>query len=85
MRRLKRCAGLPDGRAANRHFTMEDIGMAGLPVFFMQSPSFLAHQEGTIGRAWQAKRTHFAIGPYHGSGPVVRQIDLSLVHPIRYD
>jgi hypothetical protein len=31
------------------------------------------------------KGTHFATGPYRGSGPVVRQIDLSLVHPIRYD
>ena len=38
------CAGLPDGRAANRHFTMEDIGMAAFSMFFMQSPSFLAHQ-----------------------------------------
>jgi hypothetical protein len=38
------CAGLPDGRAANRHFTMADIGIAAFSMFFMQSPSFLAHQ-----------------------------------------
>jgi hypothetical protein len=38
------CAGLADGRAANRHFSMADIGVAAFAVFFMQSPSFLAHQ-----------------------------------------
>jgi hypothetical protein len=36
-------AGLPAG-AANRRFTMADIGMAAFSLFFMQSPSFLAHQ-----------------------------------------
>jgi hypothetical protein len=39
------CAGLPDKRRGkNSHYTMADIGMAAFSVFFMQSPSFLAHQ-----------------------------------------
>jgi hypothetical protein len=39
------CAALPDKRRGrNRHFSMADIGMAAFSIFFMQSPSFLAHQ-----------------------------------------
>lgn len=39
------CAALPDKRRGrNCHYAMEDIGMAAFSVFFMQSPSFLAHQ-----------------------------------------
>jgi hypothetical protein len=39
------CAALPDKRrGTNRQFAMADIGMAAFSVFFMQSPSFLAHQ-----------------------------------------
>ena len=44
--RLRACfAEMPDRRRGrNRRYTMADIGMAALSVFFMQSPSFLAHQ-----------------------------------------
>ena len=39
------CAGLPDKRRGkNSQYVMADIGMAAFSVFFMQSPSFLAHQ-----------------------------------------
>ena len=39
------CAGLPDRRRGkNRQYTMADIGVAAFSVFFMQSPSLLAHQ-----------------------------------------
>jgi hypothetical protein len=39
------CAGLADKRQGkNSHWTMADIGMAAFSAFFMQSPSFLAHQ-----------------------------------------
>jgi hypothetical protein len=49
------CAGLPDKRRGkNSHYTMADIGMAGFSPFFMQSPSFLAHQR------------HLADGHGHG-------------------
>jgi hypothetical protein len=38
-------ASLPDKRTGNNaRYTMADIGMAALSAFFMQSPSFLAHQ-----------------------------------------
>ena len=36
---------MPDKRRGkNSHYAMADIGMAAFSVFFMQSPSFLAHQ-----------------------------------------
>lgn len=39
------CTRLPDRRRGeNTTFEMADIGMAGFSPFFMQSPSFLAHQ-----------------------------------------
>lgn len=39
------CATFPDQRTgANRRYAMTDIGLAAFAVFFMQSPSFLAHQ-----------------------------------------
>jgi hypothetical protein len=43
---LRRCLdGFPDKRRGmNATYEMRDIGMAAFSVFFMQSPSFLAHQ-----------------------------------------
>lgn len=39
-------AGLPDHRRGqNTQYTLRDAAMAAFSVFFMQSPSFLAHQE----------------------------------------
>jgi hypothetical protein len=41
------CAGLPDRRSGPRRdgeYAMADIGLAAFSIFFMQSPSFLAHQ-----------------------------------------
>lgn len=39
------CAAAPDKRSgSNCHYGMAEIGMAAFSVFFMQSPSFLAHQ-----------------------------------------
>jgi hypothetical protein len=41
------CAGLPDQRAGPRRdgdYTMADIGLSAFSLFFMGSPSFLAHQ-----------------------------------------
>lgn len=39
------CAGLKDKRQGQKcRYTMADIGLAAFSVFFMQSPSFLAHQ-----------------------------------------
>jgi len=40
------CAALPDRRTGkNGRYSMADIGLAAFSVFFMQSPSFLAHQQ----------------------------------------
>jgi hypothetical protein len=40
------CETLPDKRhGANQTYAMTDIGMAAFSVFFMQSPSFLEHQQ----------------------------------------
>ncbi len=43
----ERWAGLPDRRKANNNtqYRMADGVMAAFSVFFMQSPSFLAHQQ----------------------------------------
>lgn len=43
---LREClAALPDKRrGANKRYAMTDAGLAAFSVFFMQSPSFLAHQ-----------------------------------------
>ena len=41
------CAGLPDKRRGPRHdgdYSMADIGLSAFSMFFMGSPSFLAHQ-----------------------------------------
>jgi len=41
-----RCEALPDKREGrNTQYSMSDIGLAAFSVFFMQSPSFLAHQK----------------------------------------
>jgi hypothetical protein len=44
---LRTCCGtLPDRRhGVNQTYSISDIGMAAFSVFFMQSPSFLAHQQ----------------------------------------
>ncbi len=49
---LRACfAELPDPRRGrNRRYAMQDIGMAALSVFLMQSPSFLAHQRALAER-----------------------------------
>jgi hypothetical protein len=45
------CAGLPDQRNGPRRdgeYTMADIGLSAFSVFFMGSPSFLAHQRRLV-------------------------------------
>jgi hypothetical protein len=39
------CQSLPDNRqGGDVRYTMADIGLSAFSLFFMQSPSFLAHQ-----------------------------------------
>jgi hypothetical protein len=41
----ERCGQVPDKRSgSNSRYGMADIGLSAFSVFFMQSPSFLAHQ-----------------------------------------
>jgi hypothetical protein len=50
----KVCAGLPDPRSGpgrDGQYSMTDIGLSAFSLFFMGSPSFLAHQ-----RHWRAAR-----------------------------
>ena len=50
------CAGLADKRRGlNTHLSMADIGLAGFSPFFMQSPSFLAHQRQLCAGAGQGR------------------------------
>ena len=57
------CATLPDRRKGeNTMYAMADIGMAAFSTFFMQSPSFLAHQTALQrGRGTSNCRTLFAM------------------------
>ena len=64
LKRLRACfAQLPDRRRGrNRRYTMPDIAMAALSVFFMQSPSFLSHQRAlTEARARSNAHTLFGL------------------------
>ena len=48
------CAKLPDRRTgSNSRYAMADIALSAFSIFFMQSPSFLAHQ-----RALEDRRGH---------------------------
>jgi len=57
------CATLPDRRTGeNTVYAMADIGMAAFSTFFMQSPSFLAHQTALErGRGTSNCQTLFAM------------------------
>ena len=62
--RLRGCfAALPDPRRGrNRRYAMADVAMAALAVFFMQSPSFLAHQRALAeGRSRSNAHTLFGL------------------------
>ena len=62
LERLRGCfADLPDPRRGrNRRYAMADVAMAALSVFFMQSPSFLAHQRASGPSCRLARKTHRA-------------------------
>ena len=61
--RLRACfAQMPDPRRGrNRRYAMADIAMAALSVFFMQSPSFLAHQRA-LAQARPRSNAHTLFG-----------------------
>ena len=65
LQRLRACfAELPDPmprRGRNRRYAMADVAMAALSVFFMQSPSFLAHQRA-LAEAHTRSNAHTLFG-----------------------
>src|ERR1700733_14588884 len=73
-------------RGMNTTFGMGDIGMAAFSVFFMQSPSFLAHQrrfEAGHGRSNAASL--FGIAKLPSDNPIRAMLDPAapaLLHPL---
>ena len=63
LQHLRACfAELPDPRRGrNRRYAMADVAMAALSVFFMQSPSFLAHQRA-LAEAHTRSNAHTLFG-----------------------
>jgi hypothetical protein len=81
------CAAQPDKRRGrNRHFSMADIGMAAFSVFFMQSPSFLAHQRQLLaGQGRSNCQTLFEMTDIPSDNHIRAMLDPvepSLFHPV---
>ncbi len=73
-------------RGMNTTYSMGDIGMAAFSVFFMQSPSFLAHQ-----RQFEAGHSHSNCASLFGIAKIpsdnhirdmLDQADPALLHPV---
>ena len=81
------CAALKDKRRGkNRHYTMADIGMAAFSVFFMQSPSFLAHQRRLAqgqGLGLSNCQTLFAMNEIPGDNHIRAMLDP--IEPCHFD
>ena len=75
---LRRCCQtLPDGRRGkNATYAMADFALAAFAPFFMQSPSFLAHQRHMeTGHGWSNCQTLFGISKIPGEGQVRAMLD----------
>ena len=71
------CSRLPDPRKGlNRKFTMVDIAMSAFSIFFLGSPSFLAHQRALTERLGTANTdTLFGIRRIPGDAQIRRILD----------
>ena len=73
------CAGLPDQRKGPRRdgdYTMADIGLSAFSIFFMGSPSFLAHQRALAeGHGRSNCETLFAISAIPSDNYIRRMLD----------
>src|SRR5271168_844000 len=81
------CSGLPDKRrGTNCRYVMADIGMAAFSVFFMQSPSFLAHQRQLLkGQGRSNCQTLFEMTKIPSDNHIRAMLDPvepSLFHPV---
>lgn len=75
---LRRCCqSLPDRRRGkNTQYEMADFGLAAFAVFFMQSPSFLAHQRHlAAGQGGSNCETLFGMNKIPGDGQVRLMLD----------
>jgi hypothetical protein len=75
---LRRCCqSLPDRRRGkNTQYEMADFGLAAFAVFFMQSPSFLAHQRHlAAGQGSSNCETLFGMNKIPGDGQVRLMLD----------
>ena len=84
------CQTLPDGRRGkNTTYAMADFALAAFAPFFMQSPSFLAHQRHLeTGRGRSNCRTLFGISKIPGESQVrakLDPIDPALFYPMFAD
>jgi hypothetical protein len=73
----EQCAALPDRRSGgNARYTMTDIGLAAFSVFFMQSPSFLAHQRALAhGRGRSNAETLFGMTTIPSDNHIRQMLD----------
>jgi hypothetical protein len=80
-------AGLADKRRGkNAHLSMADIGMAAFSVFFVQSPSFLAHQRQLCARGGHGRsncETLFGMGSIPSDNHIRDMLDF--VEPASLD
>jgi hypothetical protein len=85
---LRRCFdGFPDKRrGTNSTYLMRDFGMAAFSVFFMQSPSFLAHQKRLqLGHGRSNCTSLFGIAEIPCDNHIRNMLDPaepSLLHPV---
>jgi hypothetical protein len=84
------CQTLPDGRRGkNTTYAMADFALAAFAPFFMQSPSFLAHQRHLeTGRGRSNCQTLFGISKIPGESQVrakLDPIDPALFYPMFAD
>ena len=73
----ERCEGLPDRRTgSNARYVMADIGLAAFSMFFMQSPSFLAHQRALAeGRGRSNAQTLFGMTAIPSDNHIRQMLD----------
>lgn len=75
---LRKCfEAFPDPReGGNGQYLMSDFGMAAFSVFFMQSPSFLAHQERLERQSGRSNcQTLFGMGKIPKESQIRRMLD----------
>jgi hypothetical protein len=72
------CQALPDiRRGGDARYTMADIGLSAFSLFFMQSPSFLAHQRRLEEGQGRSNWVCGSAGITRGGRGAVRELDFT--------